>query len=208
MRRSGPSTFYNRFAKRWLDVAVSVTALAALAPVLAVVSVAVLRKHGRPILFRQIRTGMGGKPFHIYKFRTMTDERDATGKLLPDKQRLTALGAWLRETSIDELPELLNVLQGDMSLVGPRPLLHHYMRHYSQHQARRHDCRPGLTGWAVVNGRNTTTWEERFELDVFYVDHLSPGLDAQILLRTIMTVLSREGIVPDSADQMPEFGPA
>ncbi|HEX5062937.1 MAG TPA: sugar transferase [Kofleriaceae bacterium] len=202
----GPATFYNRFAKRWFDIAASATALVALGPLIGAVSLAVLRKHGRPILFRQQRTGVNGEPFEILKFRTMTDERDASGNLLPDKMRLTALGKWLRETSIDELPELLNVLRGEMSLVGPRPLLHRYMRHYNERQHRRHEARPGITGWVAVNGRNTTTWEQRFEMDVYYVENLGPLLDMKILLRTIVTVLSREGVDPGFADQMPEFG--
>jgi lipopolysaccharide/colanic/teichoic acid biosynthesis glycosyltransferase len=202
----GPASFYNRYAKRWFDIAAAGGALIVLSPLLAGVSIAVARAHGRPILFRQERTGLHGKPFHIVKFRTMTDERDAQGNLLPDKQRLTRLGKWLRETSIDELPELLCVLRGDMSLVGPRPLLHKYMKHYSAEQARRHDVRPGLTGWVAVNGRNTTTWEQRFAMDIFYVDQLSALLDARILWRTVATVLSREGVDPGFADQMPEFG--
>lgn len=202
----GPSALYNRFAKRWFDVAVSASALVVLSPLLGAVAIAVRRKHGSPVLFRQTRTGLNGQPFKIFKFRTMTDERDASGNLLPDKQRLTSLGKWLRETSIDELPELLNVLRGDMSLVGPRPLLHRYMERYSEEQKRRHDCRPGITGWVAVNGRNTTTWDERFAMDVFYVENVGPALDAKILLKTVTTVLSREGVDPGFADQMPEFG--
>jgi lipopolysaccharide/colanic/teichoic acid biosynthesis glycosyltransferase len=128
--------------------------------------------------------------------------------LLPDKARLTKLGKWLRETSIDELPELLNVLRGEMSLVGPRPLLHRYMQHYNDRQHRRHECRPGITGWVAVNGRNTTTWDERFEMDVFYVENLGPLLDLKILLRTVATVVSRAGVDPGFAEQMPEFGTA
>lgn len=202
----GPSTFYNRFAKRCFDVVASASALAILSPLLGAVSIAVWRKHGSPVLFRQVRTGVGGAPFEILKFRTMTEERDTAGNLLPDKQRVTPLGTWLRETSIDELPELLNVLRGQMSLVGPRPLLHRYMEHYSERQHRRHEARPGISGWVAVNGRNTTTWEERFEMDVYYVENLGPVLDARILLRTVLTVLSREGVDPGFAEQMPEFG--
>jgi lipopolysaccharide/colanic/teichoic acid biosynthesis glycosyltransferase len=203
--RRGPASLYNRFVKRWFDVAVSAGSLLALAPVMGAVSFAVWRTHGRPILFRQTRTGTGGRPFEILKFRTMTDERDDDGNLVPDRLRLTALGKWLRATSLDELPELWNVLKGEMSLVGPRPLLHRYMEFYSERQHLRHECRPGLTGWVAVNGRNTTSWQERFEMDVFYVENLSPLLDARILLRTIVTVLSREGVDPGFADQMPEF---
>src|SRR5262249_6080323 len=131
-----------------------------------------------------------------------TDERDERGVLLPDKARLTSFGKWLRETSIDELPELLNVLRGDMSLVGPRPLLHRYMTHYNARQRRRHECKPGITGWVAVNGRNTTTWNERFEMDVYYVDNLGVLLDLEILLRTVGTVVSRKGVDPGFADQM------
>lgn len=202
----GPGSLYDRFAKRWFDAAVSATTLVALSPLLGAVSLAVWRKHGSPILFRQTRTGQHGTAFEIFKFRTMTDERDANGQLLPDKQRLTALGKWLRETSIDELPELWNVLRGEMSLVGPRPLLHRYMAHYNERQQRRHECRPGITGWVAVNGRNTTTWDERFEMDVYYVEHLGPWLDAKILWMTIATVLGRKGVDPGFAEQMPEFG--
>ncbi len=202
----GPGTLYDRIVKRAFDVTMSATALVALSPLLAGVAVAVMRRHGRPVLFRQTRTGRGGEPFEIMKFRTMTDERDASGALLPDKERMTALGQWLRSTSIDELPELLNVLRGQMSLVGPRPLLHRYMAHYSARQHRRHECRPGITGWVAVNGRNTGSWAERFEQDVFYVENLGWLLDLQILLKTVLTVVSREGVDPGFADQMPEFG--
>jgi len=204
--RRGPATLYNRFAKRWFDAAASATALVVLSPLLAGVAIAVRRAHGAPVMFRQTRTGAHGQPFEILKFRTMTDARDADGQLLPDKDRLTPLGKWLRETSIDELPELINVLRGEMSLVGPRPLLHRYMQRYDERQRHRHDCRPGLTGWVAVNGRNTTTWAERFEMDLFYVENLSPALDLEILLRTIATVLGRKGVDPGFADQMPEFG--
>ncbi len=201
----GPGSFYDRIIKRGFDLTVSMAALVALSPLLGGVAIAVWRRHGRPILFRQVRTGKGGKPFEILKFRTMTDERGPDGQLLSDKQRLTSLGSWLRSTSIDELPELWNVARGDMSLVGPRPLLHRYMAHYTPRQHRRHECRPGITGWVAVNGRNTRSWNERFEQDVYYVENLGPKLDAEILLRTISTVVSREGVDPGFADQMPEF---
>ena len=203
--RRGPATFYDRWIKRAFDVAASATALVTLAPVLAGVALAVRHAHGAPVLFRQRRTGLGGQPFDILKFRTMSDERDARGDLLPDKLRLTKLGRWLRETSLDELPELINVLRGEMSLVGPRPLLHRYLERYDEHQARRHECRPGITGWVAVNGRNTRTWAERFEQDVYYVENLGPWLDLVILLKTIATVVGREGVDPGFADQMPEF---
>lgn len=204
--RRGPATLYDRYVKRAFDVAASAAALVTLSPVLAGVALAVRRKHGSPVLFRQERTGKDGRAFAILKFRTMTDERDDRGQLLPDKQRLTKLGQWLRETSLDELPELLNVLRGEMSLVGPRPLLHRYMARYDARQARRHECRPGITGWVAVNGRNTTTWAERFEMDVHYVENLGPWLDLVILLRTVATVVGRKGVDPGFADQMPEFG--
>jgi lipopolysaccharide/colanic/teichoic acid biosynthesis glycosyltransferase len=203
--RRGPGTFYDHFVKRLFDVAASGTALVVLSPVLGAVAIAVRRQLGAPVLFRQRRTGRSGKPFDILKFRTMTDQRDERGQLLPDKQRLTPLGRWLRQTSLDELPELINVIRGEMSLVGPRPLLHRYLAHYNDRQGRRHECRPGLTGWVAVNGRNTTTWNERFEMDVYYVDNLGPWLDLVILLRTVKTVFSREGVDPGFADQMPEF---
>ncbi len=201
----GPGTIYDRVIKRVFDVTASTAALMVLSPFLGVVAIAVWRKHGRPVLFRQVRTGKDGKPFEIMKFRTMSNERDDRGELLPDKDRMTSLGRWLRETSIDELPEMLNVLRGEMSLVGPRPLLHRYMAHYSPRQNRRHECRPGITGWVAVNGRNTGTWAERFELDVFYVENLGPVLDLWILVKTVWTVVSREGVEPGFADQMPDF---
>ncbi len=203
--RLGPGTFYDRYAKRAFDVVAAAGALVVLSPLLVGVAIAVKKKHGSPVLFRQKRSGRDGKPFEIFKFRTMTNERDAEGHLLPDKQRLTTFGQWLRETSIDELPELLNVLRGEMSLVGPRPLLHHYLERYNEREMRRHECRPGLTGMVGVNGRNTSTWPERFEMDVFYVEHLGPLLDAEIIFKTILTVISREGVDPGFADQMPEF---
>jgi sugar transferase EpsL len=201
----GPGTFYDRVIKRAVDVVVSSTALIALSPLLAGIAVAVRRKHGSPVIFRQKRAGRHGKPFDILKFRTMSDARDDSGALLPDKDRLTPLGKWLRATSIDELPELVNVLKGEMSLVGPRPLLIHYMGRYNAEQNRRHECRPGLTGWVGVNGRNTSTWDERFEMDRYYRENLGPVLDAKILFRTVLTVIGMRGIDPGFADQMPEF---
>jgi lipopolysaccharide/colanic/teichoic acid biosynthesis glycosyltransferase len=203
--RHGAGSFYDRYVKRAFDVVASGAALVALSPVLAGIALAVHQQHGSPVLFRQKRAGLGGRTFHIWKFRTMTDERDARGNLLPDKDRLTTLGQWLRETSLDELPELFNVLRGEMSLVGPRPLFVHYLERYDERQARRHECRPGLTGWAAINGRNATSWPDRLEMDVFYVENLGPVFDLQILMRTVATVLGRKGIVPDNADQMPEF---
>ena len=197
---TGPGTFYDRVVKRAFDVAAASAALVVLSPLLAGVAVAVKRRHGSPVLFRQRRTGRHGEPFDIFKFRTMTDERDERGALLPDQARLTPLGKWLRSTSIDELPELWNVVRGDMSLVGPRPLLHHYMERYTEEQKRRHECRPGLTGWVGVNGRNTNSWAKRFAMDRYYREHLGPKIDAEILLRTVVAVVRRTGV-----DEVPEF---
>jgi sugar transferase EpsL len=198
-------TIYRRYGKRVLDVAVSAAALAAASPLLLGVAIAVRTKLGSPVLFRQPRAGKDGKSFSIYKFRTMTDERGPDGEFLPDGQRLTALGKMLRKTSLDELPELYNILKGDMSLVGPRPLLIKYLPLYSPRQARRHEVMPGLTGWVAVNGRNTRSWEERFEQDVWYVENCSLGVDLYILWRTVAVVLSRENVDPAGLDMMPNF---
>ena len=179
---------YRRFVKRLLDVAASLVALVALAPVAVVVALAVRRALG------QVRPGRSGRPFVLYKFRTMHDARAPNGRELPDAERLTRFSRWLRGTSLDELPELVNVLKGDMSLVGPRPLLMEYLPLYSVEQSRRHDVRPGVTGWAQVNGRNAVGWVDRFRLDVWYVDHLSFALDVRILAMTLRQVFRREGI--------------
>jgi len=160
---------------------------------------------GSPVLFRQVRPGLHRKPFVMYKFRTMRDLRDTEGRLLPDEMRLTRVGHILRATSLDELPELFNVLKGEMSLVGPRPLLMEYLELYTPEQARRHEVKPGITGWAQVNGRNAITWEEKFKLDVWYVDNWSLGLDLKILALTLIKVLKREGISADGHATMPEF---
>jgi len=181
-------------AKRAFDVAGAVSLLVLLSPIAAVVALAVWLRLGPPVLFRQTRPGRGGRPFTLLKFRTMTEQRDARGDPLPDERRLTALGRVLRRTSLDELPELVNVLTGDMSLVGPRPLLMEYLPLYSPEQMRRHDVRPGITGWAQVNGRNALTWEDKFALDVWYVDHHSLRLDSTILARTVGQVLSGRGV--------------
>jgi lipopolysaccharide/colanic/teichoic acid biosynthesis glycosyltransferase len=165
----------------------------------------VRRKLGSPALFRQVRPGLHGRPFMMVKFRTMTDERGADGELLPDAQRLTAFGRFLRASSLDELPELWNVLRGEMSLVGPRPLLMEYLPLYSPEQARRHEVRPGITGWAQVNGRNAVSWDERFKLDVWYVDHRSLWLDLRILWLTVRKVLVREGISAQGEATMSRF---
>lgn len=183
-----------RVSKRPLDLAIAVPALVLVTPVMAVVGVLVRVILGPPVLFRQQRPGLHGEPFTIVKFRTMTDDRDEDGRLLPDDQRLTRFGRFLRQTSLDELPELWNVVRGDMSLVGPRPLLMVYLDRYTPEQARRHEVRPGLTGWAQVNGRNAQSWDEKLAHDVWYVDHRSLFLDLRILARTLVQVIRREGI--------------
>jgi sugar transferase EpsL len=180
--------------KRCLDVGVAAVVLLLLLPLLLVLALLVRVKLGRPVLFAQLRPGLHGKPFTIYKFRTMTDARDGGGNLLPDAERLTPFGRFLRSTSLDELPELFNILGGSMSLVGPRPLMMAYLERYSPEQARRHEVRPGITGWAQVNGRNAISWEEKFRLDVWYVDNRSLGLDLWILWLTLLKVIKREGI--------------
>jgi lipopolysaccharide/colanic/teichoic acid biosynthesis glycosyltransferase len=172
---------------------------------MAFLAIQVRRKLGRPVLFRQTRPGLHARPFKLCKFRTMTDERGADGDLLPDSERLLPFGRTLRSTSVDELPELWNVLKGEMSLVGPRPLLMEYLRLYSKEQARRHEVRPGITGWAQVNGRNTLTWEEKFELDIWYVDNQSLWLDLRILCMTLAKVVRREGVSQAGHDTMEKF---
>lgn len=183
--------------KRALDILVAGAGLLLLAPLLLLLAVLVRVKLGSPVLFRQIRPGRHGKPFPMMKFRTMTDARDADGELLPDAERLVPFGRFLRESSLDELPELINVLRGDMSLVGPRPLLMEYLPLYNAHQRRRHEVRPGMTGWAQINGRNNISWQEKFDLDVWYVDHQNPWLDLRILARTVAAVLKRDGVAKD-----------
>lgn len=183
-----------RLAKRAFDLILTIPAVILLAPLIASVALLVRYKLGNPVLFRQRRPGLNGTPFFLYKFRTMTDARDANGQLLPDSERLTAFGRFLRSTSLDELPELFNVLRGDMSLVGPRPLLMQYLDRYSPEQMRRHDVKPGITGWAQVNGRNTIAWQRKFSLDVWYVDHHSLWLDLKILALTVWKIFRREGI--------------
>lgn len=181
-------------SKRILDLTLTIPSLLILSPLLFFISLIVGINYGTPIIFRQKRPGYRGKPFWIYKFRTMTEAQDGYNNLLPDGQRITRLGRLLRSTSLDELPELFNVLRGEMSLVGPRPLLMQYLERYSPEQARRHEVLPGITGWAQINGRNALTWEEKFNLDVWYVDHWSIWLDIRILLLSIVKVLRREGI--------------
>jgi sugar transferase EpsL len=194
-----------KVVKRWLDVVGAASGLVVLSPVMAGIAVAELALHGWPPTFTQPRPGRDGVVFTLVKFRTMTLDTDEEGRLLPDGDRLTAFGRFLRSTSLDELPELWNVLVGDMSLVGPRPLLVQYLERYSPEQARRHAVRPGITGWAQINGRNALSWEEKLALDVWYVDHWSLGLDLQILLRTVRAVVLREGISAVGEATMPEF---
>ncbi len=196
---------YRSFGKRLLDLALTFPALVLLSPILAFTALLVRLTLGAPVLFRQQRPGLHGKPFTLYKFRTMTDARDAQGNLLPDAERLTTFGRFLRSTSLDELPELWNVLRGDMSLVGPRPLLMQYLDRYTPEQARRHEVKPGITGWAQVNGRNAITWEQKFALDVWYVDHVSLWLDLKIIALTVWKILKREGISQPGQATMEEF---
>ena len=197
--------FYETYIKRLMDIVLSGGALLVLSPVLLVTAALVRSRLGSPVIFRQARPGKHGEIFHLYKFRTMTDERDAEGTLLPDEMRLTSFGKKLRALSLDELPELVNILRGDMSIVGPRPLLVKYLPRYSPEQRRRHDVTPGLTGWAQVNGRNAISWEKKFELDVWYVEHISFWLDVKIIVMTVMKVLRREGISGENAATMEEF---
>jgi sugar transferase EpsL len=196
---------YRRWGKRCFDLVVAVPALALALPLLGALALFVRRKLGTPVLFRQKRPGRLGGPFTMYKFRTMTDARDAQGSLLPDAERLAPFGRFLRGASLDELPELWNVVKGDMSLVGPRPLLMQYLDRYTPEQARRHEARPGITGWAQVNGRNAISWEERFALDVWYVDNVSFGLDLRILLATVGKIVKREGVSQAGHATMTEF---
>ena len=191
--------------KRLFDLLASAIGLLILAVPLALLAWQVRRKLGSPVLFTQVRPGLHGKPFRMVKFRTMTDARDASGALLPDAQRLTPFGRFLRASSLDELPELWNVLRGEMSLVGPRPLLMEYLPLYSPEQARRHEVRPGITGWAQVNGRNAISWTDKFALDVWYVDHRSIWLDVRILWLTVRKVLVRDGISAPGDATMPKF---
>jgi sugar transferase EpsL len=191
--------------KRLFDLTVTVLGLSIIWPLILVLGVLVRLKLGAPVLFCQQRPGLHEKPFFLYKFRSMTSERDAEGNLLPDEKRLTGFGRFLRSSSLDELPELWNVLRGDMSLVGPRPLLMEYLPMYSDEQRRRHEMRPGITGWAQVNGRNALTWEEKFKLDVWYVDNQSLPLDIRIIGATLMKVLKREGISEDGQATATKF---
>ena len=194
-----------KYVKRILDIISSLLAIIILSPLLAVASVLVKTKLGSPVLFKQERPGKDEKIFTLMKFRTMTDERDENGELLPDEVRLTKFGKFLRSTSIDELPELFNILKGDMSVIGPRPLLVKYLPRYNEHQHRRHEVKPGLSGWAQVNGRNAISWEEKFDFDVEYVDNYSLLMDIKVLFMTVANVLKRDGISSETSATMEEF---
>lgn len=197
--------FYEKYIKRPQDFCCAFAAIIVLSPVMIVTAALVRLKLGSPVIFKQERPGLDGKIFTLYKFRTMTDQRDEGGNLFPDEIRLTSFGKKLRSTSLDELPELFNILNGDMSVVGPRPLLVRYLPLYNERQARRHEVRPGFTGYAQVNGRNAISWEEKFEKDVEYVDHVTFLGDWKIIFQTVKTVLKREGISSDSSETMEEF---
>src|SRR5215217_1251385 len=192
-------------AKRLMDIGISIAALTVLSPVLLVVWLAVRREMGSPALFRQVRPGLKGRPFEMVKFRTMRDSTAPDGSLLPDADRLTPFGRWLRASSLDELPELWNVLRGEMSLVGPRPLLMEYLPLYSAEQARRHDVRPGITGWAQVNGRNAVSWARKFELDLWYVERHNLWLDVKIIFLTLDRILKRDGISSAGSETADRF---
>ncbi len=198
-------SLYRRYGKRFLDVAVAVPVAVATAPALAASALAVRATMGAPVLFRQTRPGLRGKPFDVFKLRTMRDAVDKHGAPLSDAERLTTLGKVLRASSVDELPQLFNVIKGDMSLVGPRPLLMKYLERYTPEQARRHDVKPGITGHAQVNGRNALSWEQKFAFDVWYVDHVSLAVDLKILAKTAVKVLARTGIGQGAHPTMPEY---
>jgi len=191
--------------KRLFDLLLTIPGLIVISPLLLIVTILVRIFHGQPVIFRQIRPGYRGKLFTVYKYRTMTDARDPQGNLLPDEKRITSLGKFLRTTSIDELPELINILRGEMSLVGPRPLLTQYLERYSPEQSRRHEVLPGVTGWAQINGRNTITWEDKFRHDVWYVENWSLWLDIKILALTFWKVVRREGISQEGYATSEEF---
>lgn len=197
--------FYEKYIKRPQDFCCALLATIVLSPVMGITALLVRKKLGSPVLFKQERPGLNGKIFTLFKFRTMTDAKDENGELLPDEVRLTRFGKLLRSTSLDELPELINILKGDMSVVGPRPLLVQYLNRYNTHQARRHEVRPGFTGYAQVHGRNAISWEEKFNLDVEYVDNITFLGDWKIIFQTIRTVLKREGISSDGSVTMKEF---
>ena len=197
--------FYEKYIKRPQDFICALLALVVLSPILFIVAILVRTKLGSPVLFTQDRPGLNGKVFKLYKFRTMTSQTDVNGNLLPDEVRLTSFGKKLRATSLDELPELVNILKGDMAVVGPRPLLVRYLERYNAHQARRHEVRPGFTGYAQVNGRNSISWEEKFNLDVEYVDNITFWGDWKIIFQTVKTVLKKDGINSNTSVTMEEF---
>ena len=204
--RKGKDGFYCRYIKRILDICCALAAMIVFCWLYAIVAILVWVKLGSPVIFKQERPGKDEKIFNLYKFRSMTDERDADGNLLPDDVRLTKFGRLLRSTSLDELPEAWNILKGDMSVIGPRPLLVKYLPRYTERQHHRHDVRPGLSGWAQVNGRNTVTWEEKFDLDVWYTEHLSFATDVKIVWKTFFKAfLKREGISSETDATMEEF---
>lgn len=196
---------YKKYYKRWLDIILSGIAVILLMPIYLITAILVKVRIGSPVLYCQKRPGKYGKIFTLYKFRTMTNERDENGKLLPDSKRITKFGRWLRQSSLDELPELFNILKGDMSIVGPRPLLVSYLKRYNNKQRHRHDVRPGLTGLAQVKGRNLLTWEEKFRYDLLYVKKVSFLLDIKIIILTVIKVLIKEGINQEGAATMTEF---
>lgn len=196
---------YEKYVKRPQDFCCALLAIVVFSPVMFITALLVRMNLGSPVLFKQKRPGLNGQVFNMYKFRTMTDEKDKNGNLLSDEERLTKFGKILRSTSLDELPELINILKGNMSLVGPRPLLVKYLERYNEHQSRRHEVRPGLTGYAQINGRNSVTWEEKFDMDVYYVDHVRFVIDWKIILQTVLTVIKRDGISSDSAATMEAF---
>ena len=205
LRMEHQPRLYEKYIKRCSDFILALIAIIVLSPVLVVVAILVRRKLGSPVLYKQQRPGLHERIFTIYKFRTMTDERDVNGELMPDEIRLTKFGKILRSTSLDELPELFNILKGDMAIVGPRPLLVQYLPLYNQRQKLRHTVRPGITGYAQVNGRNSISWGEKFELDVQYVESISIGLDIKIFLKTIKSVVAREGINSENSATMEAF---
>lgn len=197
---------YKRYIKRILDILCALAAIIVFSWLYIILAILVRIKLGSPVLFKQERPGLNEKIFKLYKFRTMTEERDENGELLPDEIRLTKFGKWLRSTSLDELPEAFNILKGDMSVIGPRPLLVRYLSRYNEEQHRRHEVRPGLSGWAQVNGRNTASWEDKFEHDVWYVDHVSFAFDVKIIFMTVMKAfVKREGISSETSATMEEF---
>lgn len=201
-----PYGIYEKYIKRVLDIVCALAALIVFCWLYAIVAILVRIKLGSPVFFKQERPGKNEKIFHLYKFRTMTDEKDENGNLLPDGIRLTKFGRFLRKTSLDELPEALNILKGDMSVVGPRPLLVRYLPLYNEHQRHRHDVRPGLSGWAQVNGRNTVSWKDKFDYDVYYANHVTFGLDVKIVWKSfVQAFIKREGITSETSATMEEF---